>query len=511
MFCSRSLFASTAISLTMMANAAYADLTAAQVWGDWKSYMEGMGYTVTATEAANGDTLAVSGVSVEIDGGPDIEKMRIGMGAVELVGNSNGTVDVVMPDVMPIIVEIDPKSTDKPAKFELAYTQSGQKMTVSGDPAAMAYDYEADTFSLALTSVLVDGTVMDQNAARFSLAGTGVQSQTTVTVGETRNYAQTAQIGSVVYDLFFKDPNAVEAVNLNSTTQSVAFTGTSVVPVDQALQMEDFIPMLAAGFAFDGAFTTQGTETKMEITSDDGTTKIKTGSANATLAVAMGAEGINYNVAAEQVQVGGQLAGLPFPLFAEMEKTGFSLRAPVLKSDTPQDVKLAFNATGFTMSDIIWALFDPSSQLPRDPATIALDVSGKAKVLLDSVDPAAMQAMVESDGKPGELHALTINRLTVDAVGAKLDATGDFVFDNTDKTTLPGFPKPVGAVNINLTGANGLIDKLIAMGFLPAEQAMGARMMMGMFAVPGDAPDTLKSKIKFNEAGQILANGQRLK
>ena len=327
MFCSRSLFASTAISLTMMANAAYADLTAAQVWGDWKSYMEGMGYTVTATEAANGDTLAVSGVSVEIDGGPDIEKMRIGMGAVELVGNSNGTVDVVMPDVMPIIVEIDPKSTDKPAKFELAYTQSGQKMTVSGDPAAMAYDYEADTFSLALTSVLVDGTVMDQNAARFSLAGTGVQSQTTVTVGETRNYAQTAQIGSVVYDLFFKDPNAVEAVNLNSTTQSVAFTGTSVVPVDQALQMEDFIPMLAAGFAFDGAFTTQGTETKMEITSDDGTTKIKTGSANATLAVAMGAEGINYNVAAEQVQVGGQLAGLPFPLFAEMEKTGFSLRA----------------------------------------------------------------------------------------------------------------------------------------------------------------------------------------
>ena len=163
------------------------------------------------------------------------------------------------------------------------------------------------------------------------------------------------------------------------------------------------------------------------------------------------------------------------------------------------------------MSDIIWALFDPSSQLPRDPATIALDVSGKAKVLLDSVDPAPMQAMVESDGKPGELHALTINRLTVDAVGAKLDATGDFVFDNTDKTTLPGFPKPVGAVNINLTGANGLIDKLIAMGFLPAEQAMGARMMMGMFAVPGDAPDTLKSKIKFNEAGQILANGQRLK
>ena len=89
--------------------------------------------------------------------------------------------------------------------------------------------------------------------------------------------------------------------------------------------------------------------------------------------------------------------------------------------------------------------------------------------------------------------------------------SGDFTLDNSDMSTFPGMPKPVGAVNVALEGGNGLMDKLVAMGLLPEEQAMGARMMMGLFAVPGDAPDTLKSKVEFTEDGQVLANGQRIK
>ena len=52
---------------------------------------------------------------------------------------------------------------------------------------------------------------------------------------------------------------------------------------------------------------------------------------------------------------------------------------------------------------------------------------------------------------------------------------------------------------------------LIGMGLLSDSDAMGARMMMGLMAVPGEEPDTLNSKIEFTEDGQILANGQRIK
>ena len=45
----------------------------------------------------------------------------------------------------------------------------------------------------------------------------------------------------------------------------------------------------------------------------------------------------------------------------------------------------------------------------------------------------------------------------------------------------------VGAIEVRR--GTGEIDKLVAMGFVPEDQAMGARMMMGMFAQPGDGDD----------------------
>ncbi|WP_299027201.1 DUF2125 domain-containing protein [uncultured Sulfitobacter sp.] len=507
----RAYLTSTAISLSLFATAASADLTAANVWEDWRGYMEGMGYVVTATEDVSGDKLSVSDIAVQIEGGPDISSMTMRMGMLEFVELGDGTVEVVMPAVMPMTIDIVPKSTPRPARISLDYTQDGQRMIASGDAAAMQYDYTADSFGIALSGLSVDGTEFDETTARFALTGTGVESKTNVSVGETRRYTQSLKIGQAAHDLFFKSPDGVEAMTLNNTMQNLSLESISALPVSEIPQTQDIMPLIAAGFAVDGTFKATGSETKIEVVSEEGTSKIKTGSASSTLGIAMGADGIIYDVAATEVQLGAQLAGLPFPLFAEMAQSGFEMRAPVMKSETPQDFSLAFDMTDFTMSDIIWALFDPSGQLPRDPATIALGLRGKAKVLFDTLDPEQMGKLAGSGAVPGELNALTIDRLTVDAVGARVDATGDFTFDNTDTTTLPGFPKPVGDINIDVAGANALMDKLVAMGLLPADQVMGARMMLGLFAVPGDADDTLKSKIEFNEAGQILANGQRIK
>ncbi len=507
----RSFMATTAIGLSLFASTASADLTAQDVWGDWRAYIEGMGYTVTATETVNGETIAVNDIAVTSTDGADTGQMTIRLGSLQFVGNGDGGVDVVMPASMPMTIDIPAQGVNPATQVEVVYTQSGQKMTASGDAAALAYDYSADTFGMALTSLTVDGETMGNDTARFTLNGAALASRTEVTAADQRTYAQTMQIGSVVYDMFFEQPGGVEAMSLNSTLNDLSFSGNSNMPAGGLPTTQDMIPLLAAGFMFDGTFGANGTETLVEVTSEDGTSKFKTGSASSTLGVAMGADGVRYDVNAEQVQVGGQLAGLPFPLFFEMAQYGFELRAPLAKSDDPQDFKLGFNLTDFTMSDIIWALFDASGQLPRDPASVALDLSGKAKVLVDGFSAQGAQELAANGKPPAEVNALKINRLLVDAVGAKLEATGDMTFDQTDTTTMAGFPKPVGDININIAGANALIDKLTAMGMLPAEQAMGARMMMGLFAVPGAAPDTLKSKIEFNEAGQILANGQRIK
>ena len=71
-------------------------------------------------------------------------------------------------------------------------------------------------------------------------------------------------------------------------------------------------------------------------------------------------------------------------------------------------------------------------------------------------------------------------------------------------------PRPTGGIDLKLVGGNGLLDNLINMGILPEQQAMGARMMMGLFTRAGTEPDTVTSKIEINDAGHILANGQRI-
>ena len=107
---------------------------------------------------------------------------------------------------------------------------------------------------------------------------------------------------------------------------------------------------------------------------------------------------------------------------------------------------------------------------------------------------------------PGTLEEVKVNALQLTLAGAELTGDGEFVFDNSI-----GIPMPSGIANFMLVGGNGLLDKLVGMGFVPDEQAMGARMMMGLFARPGDGPDTLVSTIEVNEDGSVLANGQRIK
>jgi hypothetical protein len=214
-------------------------------------------------------------------------------------------------------------------------------------------------------------------------------------------------------------------------------------------------------------------------------------------------------VSQDNARITMSVAELPFPIELGMERSAFNLAMPVTKSDDPQDFAFALALGGFTMSDMIWSIFDPAGQLPRNPATIVVDLAGKAKLLVNYMDPETAAQMGRE--RPAELQALTLNSLIFDAIGAKLNGSGAVTFDGQGPALVPGLGTPVGTISMTLDGANALLDKLVTMGLVPQDQAMGARMMMGLFAVPGDAPDSLKSKIEMLQDGQILANGQRIR
>jgi hypothetical protein len=268
--------------------------------------------------------------------------------------------------------------------------------------------------------------------------------------------------------------------------------------------------MLASGFSSIGTFYYQGGDMDMAFNGPDGAGTANTSSTGGAIEYAFGAEGLRYDVTQTGLAISALVPDVPLPIILNMALSKFNFAMPIQKSDEEQDFALGFTMGDFTVSDMLWGMMDPSAELPRDPATLALDLTGKAKVLFDFMNPDQAAALESSGAAPGELNALTLKSLIVDAVGARLTGTGDFTFDNSDLASFGGIPRPTGAVDLKLVGGNGLLDKLVKIGMLPQGQAMGARMMMGLFAEAGAEPDTLNSKLEINDAGHILANGQRI-
>jgi hypothetical protein len=76
-----------------------------------------------------------------------------------------------------------------------------------------------------------------------------------------------------------------------------------------------------------------------------------------------------------------------------------------------------------------------------------------------------------------------------------------------------GVPDPartVGALDLEGTGLNGLLQRAMGAGAMSMEQAMGAQMLLGMFATQGEG-DTFTTRIELLPEGGLVVNGTQLR
>lgn len=499
---------SSALALTLMAGSVQADVTPQQVWQDLEVYFQSFGYTVAATQSQSGDVLTVTGFEISMEMPDNEGTMRFSADPVVLRGLGDGRVSVDFPNVMPISMQFSAPDED-PFEAVINYTHDGLAMIVSGTPDDITYDYTADELGLTLTELEVDGEVLGRDVARGEVLLTGVVGQSVVKYGDLRDISQTMTMAEMRYDIAFNDPDSDDAGLFSGILGGLGFSGAATYPPD--LDMSDPEALGTADLTGSGRFSYTKGESQFAVTEDGDSTTGQTSSDGSSLTVGFTGDAITYAQTGTNIQVSMTGGELPIPVTVAMAETAFNLIMPVTEATEPQEVALGLTLGGFTMSDLLWNMADPGKALPRDPATVSVDVVGLVTPFLNIFDPEAMESLDDTDGVPGELNALTLKNLMVDVAGARLTGTGDFTFDNTDLETYDGMPRPEGQVNLQLVGANALIDKLIVMGLLDEQDAMGARMMMSMFTVPGSAPDQITSKLEFNNEGHILANGQRIK
>ncbi len=493
------------IAVFLSTTASFAEVTPQQVWDNWRGYLEGYGYSVTANEIASSGAIDVTGLSMSVEMPEEAGNIAVTLGDIRFVDNGDGSVGIVMADSAPVSIKIRP-ADGKAVDMAFTYNLPGMEMTAKGSPEDMQYAFSGDEVSMKLDSLLVDGRPVDATTFQFGMAD--VSGNWSIKTGDLRVIQQTLiAAGGLRYEFTANDPEGEGTFSWRGQSTRLNMSGTMAVPMEY--DPNDMYAALKDGMAFDMAmgFGAGKTAFSFRDGNDFATGSSSTGSSSYNFA--MDKSTISYGTQIADLAIALMGSDIPLPINFSASEIAMDVALPVAKSEVPQDVSAVLRLADFAPDDMVWGMLDPTGAMPHDPATLIIDIAAKANWMFDVLDPANVEALAGSD-IPFELQSLSLNELKLSAVGAALTGSGSFVFNNDDLETFDGLPAPDGSVDLKLVGANGLIDTLISMGLMSDDDAQGMRMMLGLFGRPGEGEDEVLSTIEVKSNGQIFANGQRL-
>jgi hypothetical protein len=492
----------TVLALLLSTSAVSAQVTAQQVWDNWKaqSGLDSLPGVTIGSEAYNAGVLTVSDIAINFS---DATGGAVGTIAnVTLTEQADGTVLVTMAPLTELAITATDDSGST-TTMNLALEQTGVALTVSGTPEAMVYDVAATRYAFTMSDFVTDGAEVPGSI----IVGVNDMSGSYSTQGSDNmmiDYDLAAASMDVLMDI--TDPTSGGDVNLTGKAENIAMTATGNLPIAElaaTVQPEG----LPEGLDIAGSYTLGNANYQFSAEGPMGATTGSISAASSAVTFDLSAAGMAYDVANSGVSLNLSGGEMPIPVSASVAELGMGMTIPGAPGDN-QPFAASINITDLALNEDIWAMFDPGAVLPRDPATVRLDLTGMINVMANLFDPAAQEQMAMTGMPPAIPTALNLNEMLVSFGGASVSGTGALTFDPATLAA-GGTPMPVGKVDVQINGVNGLMANLATMGLIPQDQIMMGQMMMGMFAVPtGD--DQMTSAIEFTADGGILANGQRL-
>ncbi len=483
----------------LMSGTAHAALTADQVWQSWKDAGALVGLTVSAATENNSDgVLTLNGVSIAPEG-----ETGVTISDMTLTEQSDGTVAIEPGADIGVAMSGDSEGS-------VTLTHDGLTITAREADGGMAYDYEAAkldvVYDTAYPGTSFDGSEAPKVTASGNVGFTNLSGVYSDTPGANRTFGLDIAADTLAYTTNSDDPGMEMKQTSTSETDGIAMSMAFALPSTIALTAistaNDFTTALNEGLSFslstkqgesNGSMKQDSTMMPMDLT-------MKAGGGEGT--VLFNKDVFSLKSTGEGLDISMAPGMAPVPVQATMGPIEIDMTTPVIATEAAGDYAFVMKLTDFSLNEEVWGLVDPQGALTHDAAQIAIDISGKTKIDLPGL-MAAEEAGVQPPIPAPE--SLNITELGLKVAGAALAGTGAFTFDNS-----MGIPMPLGEANVTVTGANALIDGLIKTGLLSEDDAMGARMMMGMFMVPGASADELTSKIEAKEGMQILVNGQPL-
>jgi hypothetical protein len=502
----RSLSSVSLLALTISALAispAEAQVSAAEIWSEWQRGAAETGQSLTADVTETADGLLLENLATRTVSDDTATSARVDR--VALVEQDDGTlsVEVSTPYTLTLTFPADAGEGAAGAmvSMDLLLTHEGLDVTVAGAPEARSYSYSADAITVVEGEINSDDGA-PQPEVDLEIAARDIRTVFSLTgpAGERQGFETVGTTGSLTGRLAVQPPpGETGALAMTFAIGDLATEASGARGALAAMQRaQDRLP--------EGA-EIRGTATygfsQLEIAVDDPEADFDASFANegGSFGFSLSDDRLVYDIAATGARLRMTGGEIPVPVEIGSASSALSLSVPLAASDTPSDASLRIDYRDVVLGETLWAMIDPSGQVPRDPLTLILEAAAQVQLLADlmGADAMAMEA------PPGELRALTVSELDLSFGATSLSGTADMTFGPG-----AGMPRPVGRADLALRGGNALLDVLEGAALVSSDQAAVMRGVAGMFTRPGARPDTLETTIEFLEDGTVTANGLTL-
>ena len=470
-------------------------VTAEELWAEWQTQASALGQTMTATEVVPGTgNLTLRGFSTSFSDG---EVSTVGrVDEIVMTENADGSVGITMSDVYAITVTFVDTPSAPPVNLGINMVMPDLEMTARGEVGARIYDYSASRITLE------DGPISGGSGApptidmAIALEDLTATYQIDGTNPENIAFTTASEIGGMagVIDVL---PPPGEQGRLKLVFSLGASGGTGSGQLGNLAELAENPDTIPSGFDLSSEITYASASVDLTFEHPRDAFNLFASNDGGSIRTVFSDDLVDYRITAAGSSTHFSGGDLPVPVEFGVGSAEIAFRFPLSAAPEPQPMAARLAYQDVIIGDQVWAMADPAGSFPRDPITVVADISGSLQILTDlmAVDPTLMTA------PPAELRDATLNELRISIGGATLTGSGSATF-------APGpVPMPVGSVDLQLAGGNALMDRLQASGLVPIEQIAMARGLLGAFARPGAAPDTLESTIQFTEGGGISANG----
>lgn len=524
------VLATSSAALIAAAAPVLAEITPAEAWDHMVEQYSRMGYTVTeGSRDEAGDTLTITDAVMATENENATSTMT--MPKVVLNQTGDGNVHwVVEGDITGQTVAIVPDQDDLTISYTV--TAAGNETVTSGSVEDLTHDFKVDTMTMKMDMPVEEGVSLPLEFVVQDL--TGSQRSLRPSPDAAEETTADFKTGEITFNVTGEElpteggtgPTRIAA---EGKLASVEGSGKIVLAPGEFDMQTQLTEAIEAGTMFEFSLTHGAGEMSYDMSGPDegGQDFSFTGSSTMSggdLTGSLSSEGLHYGGTSNDAQATIQVSQLPFPISYGIKSGKFDLKMPVLASEEANPFSLVATISDLTVDDAIWGLFDPQAKLPRDPASMNIDVSGDLLLksgLFDMAEAASQMPEPAADDTDAtapvetpvameqpEVYNLKINEILLKVAGAEATVTGELTGANGEPISED---PPVGQIHGRFVGINTLLSTLGEMGLIPADQLMATRMGMAMFAKPVEGEeDTLETDIEFREGGSVFANGQQV-